>query len=83
MEELDLSAVDFRSVLTLDPENADNPVRIRDTDFTVLDVLEMLAADISRREIVREFEELKDADVLACLSYAAHRERTVPGKELE
>ena len=82
MEELDLAAVDHRSVLTLDPSNEENPVRVRDTSFTALDVLEMLAADISRREIVKEFPELKEEDVLACLAYAAHRERVAAGKEV-
>ncbi len=44
------------------------------SEVTVKDVLEYLASGMSREEILEDFPYLEDADITACLDYAAHRE---------
>jgi uncharacterized protein (DUF433 family) len=43
--------------------------------ITVYDVLSYLAAGMTYQEILADFPYLTQADILACLSYAADRER--------
>ncbi len=43
--------------------------------ITVYDVLSYLAAGMTFEEILADFPELTRDDILACLSYAADRER--------
>jgi uncharacterized protein (DUF433 family) len=43
--------------------------------ITVYDVLSYLAAGMTEPEILDDFPELTHEDVLACLAYAADRER--------
>ncbi len=43
--------------------------------ITVYDVLEYLASGMSQQEILADFPYLTKEDILACLSFAANRER--------
>jgi uncharacterized protein (DUF433 family) len=43
--------------------------------ITVYDVLSYLAAGMSREEVLADFPYLTDADISACLAYAADREQ--------
>jgi len=43
--------------------------------ITVSDVLGWLAAGMTHAEIVNDYPELTETDILACLAYAADRER--------
>jgi uncharacterized protein (DUF433 family) len=43
--------------------------------ITVYDVLSYLASGMSHQEILADFPYLTENDILACLSYAADRER--------
>lgn len=43
--------------------------------MTVYDVLEYLATGMSHSEILQDFPYLTEEDILACLSYAADREK--------
>ena len=43
--------------------------------ITVYDVLSYLAAGMTHDEILSDFPYLTEQDLLACLSYAAERER--------
>lgn len=52
---------------------------IRGLRITVYDVLEQLAAGLSRQEILEDFPELEDEDVTACLAFAADREHRLVG----
>ena len=45
--------------------------------ITVYDVLGYLAAGMTYREVLDEFPYLTEADILACLSYVADRERSM------
>jgi uncharacterized protein (DUF433 family) len=48
---------------------------IRRMRITVYDVLGWLAAGMSHAEIMDDFPELCEEDILACLAYAADREK--------
>jgi uncharacterized protein (DUF433 family) len=45
--------------------------------IAVADVLGWLAAGMSHQEIMRDFPELTEGDIRACLAFAADRERRV------
>lgn len=45
--------------------------------IAVADVLGWLAAGMSHEEILRDYPELTEDDIRACLAYAADRERRV------
>jgi uncharacterized protein (DUF433 family) len=46
---------------------------IRDLRFRVKDMLELLAADVSREDILADFPYLEAADITAALEYAAQQ----------
>lgn len=46
---------------------------VRGTRISVYDVLCWLAAGMSHAEIVEDFPELNNTQILACLAYAAER----------
>jgi uncharacterized protein (DUF433 family) len=50
---------------------------VRGTRITVGEVLGMLARGLTPEDVVREFPQLVVADVLACLEFAAERERRI------
>jgi uncharacterized protein (DUF433 family) len=43
--------------------------------ITVQDILEYLASGMSEEEILSDFPELTHEDILACIAFAANRER--------
>lgn len=45
--------------------------------ITVYDVLEYLASGMTHQEILEDFPYLTEQDILACLSYAADREKSM------
>ncbi len=48
---------------------------IRGVRITVYDVLEYLASGMSHEEILKDFPDLNEDDIRACLAFAADRER--------
>ena len=48
---------------------------IRGLRITVYDVLDYLASDMSSEAILKDFPDLERQDILACLEFAADRER--------
>ena len=67
--------MDDESLITLDPEKRSGQPCIRGLRITVQDVLSYLASGMSHAEILHDFPELTEADLRACLTYAANRER--------
>lgn len=67
--------VDYRPVITSEPGKRGGRPCVRGMRIAVADVLGWLAAGLSIREIVEDYPELAENDVLACLAYAADRER--------
>jgi len=69
--------MDYRHIITIEPGKRGGKPCIRGLRITVADVLGWLAAGMSHNEIISDYPELTDQDILACLAYAADRERRV------
>lgn len=67
--------MDYRSIITLEPGKRGGKPCIRGLRITVQDVLGWLANGMDTDEIVADYPELSRDDVLACLAYAADREK--------
>lgn len=67
--------MDYRSIVTIDPGKRGGKPCIRGLRITVYDVLGYLASGMTTDEILVDFPYLTRDDVLACLAYAADRER--------
>ena len=68
--------MDYQRLITIEPGKRAGKPCIRGMRITVYDVLDYLASGMTHQEILDEFPYLREEDVLACLSYAADRERT-------
>ena len=66
---------DYREYITIEPGKRSGKACIRGMRITVLDVLSYLAAGMSHEEIIDDFPELTQNDILACLAYAADAEK--------
>jgi uncharacterized protein (DUF433 family) len=67
--------MDYHDIITIHPEIRGGKPCIRGMRITVYDVLSLLAAGMTTEEILADFPYLTRDDILACLSYAAERER--------
>lgn len=63
------------SIITREPGKRGGKPCIRGMRITVYDVLSSLAAGMTQQEILSDFPYLTEADILACLEYAAEREQ--------
>ena len=69
--------MDYSQIITIDPAIRSGKPCIRGMRITVGDVLEYLAGGMSIPEILEDFPYLTEADIRACLAFAADRERRV------
>ena len=67
--------MNYKELITIEPGKRGGKPCIRDMRITVYDVLSYLAAGMTEQEILDDFPYLTREDILACLSYAADRER--------
>ncbi len=65
----------YNNVITIEPGKRGGKPCIRNMRITVYDVLEYLASGMSVQEILDDFPYLTETDILACLQYAADREK--------
>jgi uncharacterized protein (DUF433 family) len=65
----------YADIITIEPGKRGGKPFIRGLRVTVYDVLEYLASGMSQADVLREFPYLTEEDILACLAYAADRER--------
>ncbi len=65
--------------ILIDPEVRFGKPCVRGTRISVGDILGYLAGGTSEPQLLREFPQLTHEDVLACLAYAAERERRTLG----
>jgi uncharacterized protein (DUF433 family) len=63
-----------RDMITIEPDKRGGRPCIRRMRITVYDVLGWLAAGMSYAEILEDFPELTEQDILAGLEFAADRE---------
>ena len=67
----------YQDIITLEPGKRSGQPTIRGLRITVADVLSYLATGMTPEEILADFPYLTREDILACLAYAADRERRV------
>jgi uncharacterized protein (DUF433 family) len=67
----------YREIITINPEKRFGRPCVRDTRISVFDVLGWLASGMSNAQILKDFPELSNEDISACLSYAADKERKI------
>jgi len=67
--------MNYKDIITFEFGKRSGKPCIRNMRITVYDVLEYLASGMTADEIIEDFPELTKEDILACLSYAADRER--------
>ena len=65
----------YQDIITIEPGKRGGRPCVRGMRITVADVLGWLAAGMSAAEILADYPELTEADIRACLAYAADRER--------
>ena len=65
----------YQSIITIEPGKRGGKPCIRGMRITVYDVLEYLAAGMTPEEVLDDFPYLTKEDILACLAYAADREK--------
>jgi uncharacterized protein (DUF433 family) len=66
--------VDYKNIIEYNPNKRFGKPCIRNTRITVYDVLGWLASGMSFNEILNDFPELTEKDILASLAFAAERE---------
>ena len=65
----------YADIITIEPGKRGGKPCIRGLRITVYDVLEYLASGMSHADVLCDFPHLTEEDILACLAYAADRER--------
>jgi uncharacterized protein (DUF433 family) len=71
------AAMQYASIITIEPGKRGGKPCIRGMRVTVYDVLEYLAAGMTQQQILVDFPYLTSDDIKACLSFAAQRERSM------
>ena len=67
--------MNYQEIITIEPGKRGGKPTIRGMRITVADVLGWLASGMTHQEIISDYPELTEDDILACLAYAADRER--------
>ena len=73
----DVETPDYRRIITIDPQRRFGKPCIRQTRITVGDVLQYMASGMTQQEILSDFPELTNDDLLACFAFAAAQERRI------
>jgi uncharacterized protein (DUF433 family) len=68
---------EYQSIITINPQIRSGKPTIRGMRITVYDILDMLSNKMSFTNIIEDFPELNEEDILAALSYAADKEHKV------
>ena len=63
--------MDYSQIITMEPGKRSGKPCIRNPRITVVDMLEYLASGMSLAEILADFPQLTESDILACLAIAA------------
>ena len=67
--------LDYQDILTIEPGKRGGKPCIRGMRMTVYDILEYLASGMTMQDILEDFPYLTSHDIVACLRFAALRER--------
>jgi uncharacterized protein (DUF433 family) len=71
-------SVDHRDIITIEPGKGGGKPCIRGRRIAAHDALSYLAAGMGHRGALGDFTCRPEEDILACLAYAAERERRTP-----
>jgi len=69
--------INYKEYIEVDPEIRFGKPVIKGTRITVYDVLQWLASGMTYKEIISDFPQLTEKQILACLAYAANKERII------
>jgi uncharacterized protein (DUF433 family) len=69
--------MNYQDIITIEPGKRGGRPCIRNIRIAVNDVLGWLAAGMTHEQILSDYPDLTGEDILACLAYAADRERRV------
>lgn len=67
--------IDYQKCITIEPGKRSGQPCIRGMRITVYDILSYLAAGMKMEEILEDFPQLTNEDILAALAYAADAEK--------
>ncbi len=67
--------MNYQDIITIESGKRGGKPCVRGLRITVYDILEYLASGMSEEEILEDFPDLTRDDILACLAFAADRER--------
>ena len=69
--------VDYRKIITIEPDKRGGKPCIRNMRISVYDILSWLASGMTIDEIIDDFPELTKDDISASLQFAAEREHVL------
>lgn len=69
--------VDYREYIEVSPDVRFGKPVLKGTRITVYDVLQWLASGMTYQDIIEDFPQLTEKQILACLAYAANKERVI------
>ena len=72
-----MAQINYKEYIEVVPEVRFGKPVIKGTRITVYDVLQWLASGMSHDEIMSDFPQLNENQILACLAYAANKERVI------
>ena len=73
--------MNYRDIITVEPEKRGGKPCVRGLRITVCEVLEYLASEMSREEILDDFPDLTQEDLNVCIAYAADRKQQLSTTE--
>jgi uncharacterized protein (DUF433 family) len=68
---------DYKQIITIEPGKRGGKPCIRGMRITVNDILGWLASGMTTQDILADYDELRENDIYAALSYAADRENKI------
>ena len=72
-----MAPIDYKEYIEVNPEVRFGKPVIKGTRITVYDVLQWLASGMTYQDIIADFPQLSEKQILACLAYAANKERII------
>ncbi len=72
-----MAQIDYKEYIEVDHEIRFGKPIIKGTRITVYDILQWLASGMTHEEIIGDFPQLTEKQILACLAYAANKERVI------
>ena len=67
----------YHQIISINPKVRSGKPCVRDLRITVSDVLGYLASGMTTAEIIKDFPNITEEDIMACLSYAADSEKHI------